>query len=208
MLHALAREPSRLRAVAMPAPDVTDLELEVLTRAGVVGIRFSPRASRQIDFKLLGRVHEFGWHPHFLVHGMEEISAWRSQILSVPGPFVLEHTGYPSVERGLQGAEFRFVLECLETGRCWVKLSTRFSAQRAVPFSDTIPFIHALVERAPDRLLWGSDWPHQSHPEPKPDDADLVDMMIDWVQDEASRNRIFVDNPAKLFGFPAELRAG
>jgi 2-pyrone-4,6-dicarboxylate lactonase len=203
MLHALSREPNRLRAVAIPAPDITDLELAILTKAGVVGTRFAPRVMPNIDFDLLHRVHELGWHPHVLVHGADEVEAWRDQILSVPGKFVLEHTGYPPVQKGLDSPEFRFVLECLDTGRCWVKLSPRFSAQRTIPFSDTLPFIHALVERAPDRLLWGSDWPHQSHPEPKPADQDLIDLMLDWVPDEAIRNCILVDNPADLFGFPS-----
>lgn len=207
MLHALAREPFRLRAVAMPAPDTTDSELEILTKAGVVGIRFAPRASRQIDLRLLGRVREFGWHAHFLIHGVEEMTSWREQILSVAGPFVLEHAGYPSVESGLEGPEFRFILECLDTGRCWIKLSPRFSLQKTIPFSDTLPFIHSLVERAPDRLLWGSDWPHQSHPEPKPDDADLVDLIMDWVPNQPARQQILVDNPARLFGFEGSERA-
>jgi 2-pyrone-4,6-dicarboxylate lactonase len=202
MLHALSREPDRLRAVAIPAPDITDAELEILTKAGVVGIRFAPRSVPEIDVKLLHRVHELGWHPHVLVHGADEVAAWRQQILSVPGKFVLEHTGYPPVHKGFDSVEFRFVLECLDTGRCWVKLSPRFSAQPTIPFSDTFPIIRALIERAPDRMLWGSDSPHQSHPEPKPADEDLVDLMLEWAPDEAIRNRIFVDNPAEFFGFP------
>ena len=76
------------------------------------------------------------------------------------------------------------------------------SAQPTPPFSDCLPFIHALVTHAPDRMLWGSDWPHPNYFLPMPNDADLVDMLLDWVPDEALRRRILVDNPAALFGFP------
>lgn len=201
MLHALSRAPDRLRGVAIPAPDITDAELEILHKAGVVGIRFAPRSAPKIDAGMLARVHEFGWQLHVLVHGAAEIEAWRDQILAAPGHFVIEHTGYPPVEKGLDSPEYRFVLECLDTGRGWVKLSPRFSAQPA-GFTDTVPIVRALIAHAPNRILWGSDWPHQSHPEPKPADADLVDLMLDWAPDEKNRNRIFVDNPAELFGFP------
>jgi predicted TIM-barrel fold metal-dependent hydrolase len=84
-----------------------------------------------------------------------------------------------------------------------VKLSPRFSKQPVLPFSDVLPFIHALVKRAPDRLLWGSDWPHPNYFEPMPNDADLVDLLPAWIPDEQTRQRVLVDNPAELFGFPA-----
>jgi predicted TIM-barrel fold metal-dependent hydrolase len=83
-----------------------------------------------------------------------------------------------------------------------VKLSPRFTGQKTLPFADVLPFIHALVARAPERCLWGSDWPHPNYFDPMPNDADLLDLMFEWVPDEAVRNRILADNPAQLFGFP------
>jgi predicted TIM-barrel fold metal-dependent hydrolase len=111
--------------------------------------------------------------------------------------------GYPPAGKGPDSAEFDFVMRCLDTGRCWVKLSPRFSAEEAFPFADTNPFIRKLVEAAPNRLLWGSDWPHPQYFKPMPNDVGLLDMMLDWVPEEAVRTMIFVDNPAELFGFPA-----
>jgi 2-pyrone-4,6-dicarboxylate lactonase len=93
------------------------------------------------------------------------------------------------------------VLELLETGRCWIKLSPRFSNEAMLPFSDILPFIHDLIRRAPDRMLWGSDWPHPSYFNPMPNDGDLVDQLLEWAPDEAVRKAILVDNPAFLFGF-------
>jgi 2-pyrone-4,6-dicarboxylate lactonase len=202
MLNALGRYPDRFRGVASPAPDVSDAELDILTGAGVVGARFAYMASPAIDGALYARVAERGWQAHFMVEGEAQIAAWRDRILGFPNAFVIEHTGNPPVEKGVESPEFRFVLECLATGRCWVKLSPRYSKQPVLPFSDVLPFIHALVERAPERLLWGSDWPHPNYFEPMPNDADLVDLLPVWMPDEQTRKRVLVDNPAQLFGFP------
>jgi len=131
-----------------------------------------------------------------------EGTAWQPAILASPGNFVLEHMGGIEPDKGLDSDRFKFVLECLDTGRCWVKLSPRVSKQETFPFDDVLPFVRVLVERHPDRLLWGSDWPHPQYFKPMPNDVDLLDQMLDWVPDEAVRNRIFVDNPAQLFGFP------
>jgi 2-pyrone-4,6-dicarboxylate lactonase len=200
MVHALSREPARLRGVTMLAPDVTDAELEILKRAGVIATRFAYRAAPELDLRLMARVHELGWQCHFMLHGEAEMQAWGDKILATPGLFVIEHSGWPPIEKGPDSAAFRFVLACLDTGRCWVKLSPRYSLQKTLPFSDVLPFVRALVARAPDRLLWGSDWPHPNYFDPMPNDADLLDLMLDWVPDEATRKRIFVDNPAALFG--------
>jgi predicted TIM-barrel fold metal-dependent hydrolase len=93
-------------------------------------------------------------------------------------------------------------MRCLDTGRSWVKLSPRFSGEDTLPFSDTYPFVDKLVRAAPERLLWGSDWPHPQYFKPMPNDVDLLDMMLDWVPDDKVRNMILVDNPAELCGFP------
>jgi 2-pyrone-4,6-dicarboxylate lactonase len=108
--------------------------------------------------------------------------------------------------KGIDGEGFRFVLRCLDTGRCWVKLSPRISNQDGFPFSDTDALVHELVRRAPTRLLWGSDWPHPQYFKPMPSDVALLDMVLDWVPDEKARQLIFVDNPAELFGFPPASR--
>jgi 2-pyrone-4,6-dicarboxylate lactonase len=105
--------------------------------------------------------------------------------------------------KAFDSAEFRFVRRCLDTGRCWVKLTARFSQQENFPFDDILPFIHHVVERYPDRILWGSDWPHPGYSKPMPNDTDLVDLVSTWVPDEARRRKLFVDNPAELFGFPS-----
>lgn len=203
LLHALSREPERLRGIALPAPDITDRELEILTAAGVVGARFAFRASPEINTDIIHRTHEFGWHPQFWFRGPEEAAAWRDTMLTVPGNFVIDHMGWQPAEIGIGSPGFRVVLDCLETGRCWVKLSgpMRFSQEPRPPYSDTAAFAQALIEQNPDRVMWGSDWPHPDHFEEMPNDGDLLDLLLDWAPDAALRQKILVDNPAELFGF-------
>src|SRR3990167_5215433 len=207
VLHAQSRFPDRIRTVViMPWPGITDRELTILTDNGVVGARLAWRTEKALDRRQIDRLDHFGWSMHYLVRTGEMDPAWGEVILASPGNFVIEHTGYPPAEKGPDSAEFGFVMKCLETGRGWVKLSPRFSAEETFPFADTNPFIRKLVEAAPDRLLWGSDWPHPQYFKPMPNDIGLLDMMLDWVPDEATRRMIFVDNPAELFGFPPPER--
>lgn len=197
-LHGLARFPDRLRAVISPWSGITDRELEILTKAGVVGARFATRMDPVLDERMIHQVHEFGWSANYL--GIAENR--RKAILGSPGRFVIEHAGHPPTDKGVNSPEFKFVLQCLDTGRCWVKINPRFSEQENFPFSDTTPIVRKLVEHAPNRLVWCTDWPHPQYFRPMPNDADLVDIMLDWVPDEKTRNRIFVDNPAECYNFP------
>lgn len=201
VLHHQCRLPDRLRAVVIPHDGITDKELAILTANGVVGYRITNRLEKTVNRRLVARTHEHGWSMHYLIR--DEVPAdWRKAILGSPGRFVIEHMGNPRVEQGVNGPDFKFILECLDTGRCWLKLSPRFSKQETFPFADVTPFIHKVVEHAPERLLWGSDWPHPQYFRPMPNDIALLDMMLDWVPDEKTRNKIFVDNPAEIFGFP------
>jgi predicted TIM-barrel fold metal-dependent hydrolase len=200
-LYAQCQLRDRLRAVVIPWSGITEGELAILTRAGVVGYRIAHRLVKAIDAHMVARTHEHGWAMHYLVKS-EEQEDWKEQILKSPGRFVLEHVGGVNPANGINGKGFKFVLACLDTGRCWVKLSPRISNEKTFPFSDTLPLVRKLVEHAPTRLLWGSDWPHPQYFKPMPNDIALLDMMLDWVPDEATRNRIFVENPAELLGFP------
>jgi predicted TIM-barrel fold metal-dependent hydrolase len=199
VLHTQSLFSGRLRAVAIPWPGITDNELRILTECGVVGYRVTHRLEKEVDQRMVARVHEHGWAIHYLVKPDPE---WRRRILASPGRFVLEHMGGIDPSEGLESASFKFVQQCLDTGRCWVKLSPRPSKQESFPFDDMLPFVHTLVERYPNRLLWGSDWPHPQYFKPMPKDVDLLDQMLDWVPEESTRKRIFVDNPAECLGFP------
>ncbi|MEI7738901.1 MAG: amidohydrolase family protein [Betaproteobacteria bacterium] len=199
LLHALMKHPDRFKACMIPSADITDGELNILAKAGVVATRNAFAGSPLIDEDLRKRCLEHGIGSHYLLHGEKEIAAWRPQILATKGKFVIEHMGYPHIENGLNDPCYRFLLECLNTGRCWVKLSPRCSSQATVPFSDVTPFVHDLIKRHPKRLLWGSDWPHPNYFKPMPNDADLLDLLLEWVPDEQVRDDILIHNPNELF---------
>src|SRR5580704_10649958 len=100
-LHGLSLMPDRLRGVVYVTPSITDRELSILTRAGVVGARFTTPTGPEIDDRLVRRVHEFGWSLHYLLHGEDHVKSWRKQILASPGKFVIEHCGNPPIEQGI-----------------------------------------------------------------------------------------------------------
>ena len=202
-LHAQCRYPDRLRTVVnLPWGEITDRELTILTESGVVGARVSWRIEKNLNSRMIDRLTDFGWSIHYLVRTAELDEEWAKIILATSGNFVIEHTGYPPADKGADSKEFSFVMECLETGRGWIKLSPRFSNQDTFPFDDTNNFIFKLTAASPDKLLWGSDWPHPQYFKPMPNDVSLLDMMLDWIPDEKIRNLIMVENPTKLFGFP------
>ncbi|MEM7015869.1 MAG: amidohydrolase family protein [Pseudomonadota bacterium] len=203
LLDALLRCPERFKGVAAVSNDITDDELQTLTNAGVVANRFSYMRSPDIDRNLISRLHELGWHPQFWFEGEAQILDWRDTMLASPRDFVIDHMGWQPCENGLDSKGFKTVLECLDTGRCWIKLSgpNRFSAQDEWPYSDTVAVARTLIQRAPERVIWGSDWPHPNWWKTMPNDADLLDLLLDWAPDPKDRQRILVDNPNELFRF-------
>ena len=144
VLHGQCRFPDRLRAVCIPWPQITDGELAILTKSGVVGYRVTNRLEKTIDTRMIARVHEHGWSIHYLVRSQEAPDDWRKAILASPGRFVLEHMGSIEPDKGLDSIGFKFVLACLDTGRCWVKLSPRVSKQDNFPFDDVLPMCAGL----------------------------------------------------------------
>ena len=202
-LHAQCRYPDRIRTViSLPWDEITDKELKILTDLGIVGARVSWRIEKKLNPKMIERLTGFGWSIHYLIRTADLENDWANVILDTPGNFVIEHTGYPPADKGPGSAEFKFVLDCLDTGRGWIKLSPRFSNQENFPFDDTNAFISKLLDAAPERLLWGSDWAHPQYFKPMPNDVGLLDMLLDWIPNEQTRKLILVDNPADLFNFP------
>jgi predicted TIM-barrel fold metal-dependent hydrolase len=200
MVNALTRLPDRLRGVAFIDPAMTDRELELLDSAGVVGVRISHAYEKEINQRTVDRCSELGWAMNYVT---QDWGNWRNQVLETPGRFVIEHMGELDPSAGFDSETFRFLLECLDTGRGWIKLSARMSHHDDFPFSDLLPYVHKLIEYAPDRILYGSDWPHPVYfGRPMVDDVKLVNLMQEWAPDESIRNQILVDNPAEAYGWP------
>lgn len=200
MLHVLTQRPDTMRGVAIIDEAMTDKELELLKAGGVAGIRLSHAFAKHINPRTVERSTDLGWCINYIT---QDWPSWREQVLATPGRFVIEHMGELDPSAGLDQPTMRFLLECLDTGRGWVKLSARMSHQDNFPFDDLLPYVHRLIEHAPNRVLWGSDWPHPVYfGRPMVDDVALLDMMLDWAPDEATRNLILVDNPAEAYDWP------
>ena len=148
------------------------------------------------------RVHEAGWHVQFYGHAGDIVEA-GPRLLALPNVIVLDHFGAVDAALGVDQPAFQTVLRMLDSGRVWVKLSGPMRCSRAEPpYAEMIPFARALVSHAPERLVWGSDWPHVNMDgRTMPNDGDLLDLMLDWVPDAMTRDRILADNPRALYGF-------
>jgi 2-pyrone-4,6-dicarboxylate lactonase len=205
LVETLRRHPQRLRGIAVVAPDISEAELDVLDAAGVRGLRCNELFGGGIGLEametLAKRIAHRGWHLQLLIDGPRLLSA-SARLARLPVPFVVDHMGYIPAANGVGDPGFQELCKLLKEADCWVKISgaNRISLQ-PIPYRDTIPFARALVETRPERLVWGTDWPHVAIDGPMANDGALLDLLAEWVPDEATRNRILVDNPAALYGF-------
>ena len=208
MLDTLARFPDYFRGIAIPPDHLTPAEIDHMHRLGVRGVRFSTHARARhlapILPDLAAAVAERGWHVQFYAHAGGIVEA-ADRLLALPNRIVLDHFGSVVAAEGLDQPAFQTILRMLDTGRVWVKLSGPMRCSTGdPPYADMIPFARALVAHAPERLVWGSDWPHPNmNDQVMPNDGDLLDLMLDWVPDAATRNRILADNAHMLYDFAA-----
>jgi predicted TIM-barrel fold metal-dependent hydrolase len=139
---------------------------------------------------------------HF--HRSAELLDVEPLLNRVGGRFVLDHLARITGEEGVESPAFSGVMRLLDTGRCYVKLASlyRLSAE-PYPHRDMLPLVQRVVAHRPDRILWGTNWPHPICPVPMPNDGDIVDLVPLWLPGEAERQMALVDNPGSLYGFPA-----
>ena len=196
------------RGVAVLHPDVTDVELNRLDAAGVRGIRFSlgDPASAVVTPDMIEplakRIAPRNWHIQFNMGG-DQIVALSDVLQRLPVQMVFDHLGSPPLSAGVAHPSHQAIRRLLDANRAWVKLSGAYLNSRiGPPYPEATAIAQDFVRAAPDRLVWGSDWPHPTSPGPqKPDDAMLFDLLLDWAPDEAVRHRILVENPERLYGF-------
>jgi 2-pyrone-4,6-dicarboxylate lactonase len=204
MLDAIAFSQGAWRGVAMVAPEVSDAELGALHAGGVRGVRFNfvrhlgGAPDLEVVTRIAGRIAAFGWH--LVLHlDAEDILTYREFLDGLRIPFVIDHMGRVKAGEGLAQGPFRMLLELMTSPRAWIKISgPERVASAGPPFHDAIPFAAALVEAAPDRVLWGTDWPHPNVRE-MPNDGHLVNLFAMVCGDEAIRRKLLVDNPTRLY---------
>jgi 2-pyrone-4,6-dicarboxylate lactonase len=132
----------------------------------------------------------------------KDLTSYAGLLDSMPTPYVIDHMARVDAKKGVQQESFQQLLTLMEDERCWVKISgaERLTADGPPPYDDVTPYAQALIAAAPDRILWGTDWPHPNVRH-MPDDGDLLDHLFSFAPDEATRNRILVDNPERLYDF-------
>jgi predicted TIM-barrel fold metal-dependent hydrolase len=207
LADALAQYPGRLRGVALMPDDASSAEFARLSAIGVRGLRMisATRGGHMPHFNrdTAARAHDHGWHVQFYPHGTD-IVEYADKLLALPNDIVLDHFASIPAAGGADQPAVKTVLRMLDTGRVWLKLSGPMRCTlENFPYPSVTPLAHAFVRHAPQRLVWGSDWPHVNlNDREMPNDGDLLDVLAEWVPDDAVRNRILADNANALYGFP------
>jgi 2-pyrone-4,6-dicarboxylate lactonase len=205
-VDALEAAGGRARGVAFVGEEVTDDELKWMDRAGMRGVRFN-FVRRLVDFtprevleRIAARVAPLGWHI-VVYFEMRDLADLESFFTSLPTAVVVDHMGVPDVSKGVDHAENARFHRMLERHpNFWVKATCPERMTLAgPPYDDVIPFARALVERFPDRVLWGTDWPHPNMKKQAPDDGLLVDMIPKVAPSAALQQKLLLDNPMRLY---------
>jgi 2-pyrone-4,6-dicarboxylate lactonase len=204
---AIAQSGGRYKGIANVEESFGERELAELAAAGIMGCRFTflPRLGQMPDLatfdRIVARIAPLGWHVDLYLPA-NLIADLVSRLAKLPVPYVLDHMGVVDASLGLDQPGFVALLDLVRSDeKCWVKVTCPERISRAgPPFHDVVPFGRALIEAAPDRVLWGTDWPHPNVPV-MPDDGDLVDLVPLYAPDPGLRHKLLVENPARLFGF-------
>ncbi len=206
MVDALTASNGLARGVASVAPDISDADLVALDAAGVRGVRFNfvkrlvDATPREVYAKIAARIAPLGWHivVYFEAADLEELVPF---LTSLPTRVIVDHMGRPDVAKGIDHPDFlRFLNLLSDNENIWSKVSCpeRLSLL-GPPYDDVVPFARCVVERFPDRVLWGTDWPHPNMTTHVPDDGLLVDVIPKIAPTAALQQALLVDNPMRLY---------
>lgn len=209
MLDAIARDPQRNRGIALVPVDVQRSELDRLNAGGVRGVRFNfakhlgKAPDTDAVARLADRIAPLGWHLQFYMDA-SDLAVHADFLEKLPVPFVIDHFGRVMVDQGQDAPELQTLLSLISLPHGWVKISgpERISAALSTgsaPYVDVVPTARRLLATAPDRVIWGSDWPHPNVRE-MPDDGKLVDLLAHYTDDATLLQRVLVDNPKRLYG--------
>ncbi len=208
MLEALALDPERLRAVAVLPFDVSADEVQRLHALGVRGVRCNivdlkdgkgqlPLAGLRM---LAGTIAPLGWHIEFLMH-VNEFPDLDAQLGALPVPLVFGHLGYVPTHLGRTDG-FEALLRLAKAHKAWIKLTAPYRLTgEAMPYPSTLAAAQRLLDEVPQRLMWGSDWPHVFIRSAMPNDGDLFNLFLDWIGDRDLLDTVLVRNPAHVYGF-------
>lgn len=205
IIDALERDPGRYGAVGLVNHSLDDAAIARMHDAGFRGARFNfvgrlgVFPTRDQVLATYERVKRFGWHLVFHVDAAS-LMTQASLLADLPCDFIVDHMARPDADLGLDQPAFARLVELAANPRCWTKISAADRVVNATSIEQAVPFMRALAEAAPDRTLWGTDWPHPNT-QIMPDDGDLIDLLAEAVPDAGRREAILVANPARLYPF-------
>ena len=202
-LEAVAKIGANARAVICATHQTSDAEVADFARQGARGFRFFMMQGGPVGWDsldaLVGRARDLGWHIQLQLDG-RTLPDFMDRLVPIADLLVIDHVGRFVEPVAVDSAPFKALLRLVDGGAS-VKLSAPYESSKAgAPWPDIGRLATELVKRAPDRMVWATNWPHPMQ-KPRPDDAPLLDMLLDWVPDEKTRSKILVDNPARLYGF-------
>jgi predicted TIM-barrel fold metal-dependent hydrolase len=194
-----------MRAVVVVGPDASEAEMCALHSQGARGIRFIMAHPGGLDpagiERAAARASEMGWHLQFLLRPAHLVDL-EPRLRRLPCPVVIDHMGFLVPEDGPDQPGFRALQRLMQDGTGWVKLSGAYRLSPKTPhYPELRPFTDVLLAARPDRILWGSDWPHVGLRSGMPDTGDLMELFGSWIPDEEHRRRVLVENPLALFDF-------
>lgn len=193
----------RARAVVVIDDSFDDAALRAMHDQGVRGARFNMVSGNGTPedqlVALARRLAPLGWHIQIYADG-DKLEAIAPLLATLPVGVVVDHCGGVKADLGTAHPQFQALLRLLDTGRAWIKVCSYRVSSVGQPWTDAAPNVRALVAAAPERCVWGTDWPHPQM-DPAPEAGLLLDQFVEWVPDEAARQRILVDNPARLYDF-------
>jgi len=204
MLDCIASDPKRYRGVAIVDDSFRDADYDSLHAGGVRGVRFNfvkhlgGAPDMDVFNRVIDRIKDRGWH--VVLHlDAPDIIPLSDMIRQLPLPFVIDHMGRVPAKDGVGQPPLKALLALSRLENCWIKVcgAERISMP---PYDQAVPIAHALVEASPERVLWGTDFPHPNATH-EADEADLVDLVPQYASDAAMQKRLLVDNPARLYGF-------
>jgi D-galactarolactone isomerase len=210
-LQALKIMGSNARAVVVIDQGITPKELQFMDELGVRGIRFNfasggcSLSNAETIKSLSQRVYELGWNVQFWMSAQETVQM-ESVLRAIPNQIVFDHRGHLTQPEGTSGPAYKVIAGLMEKGKAWVKLSGLYidTMVSEPTYADTVSVGKAFVDLAPERVVWGTDWPHPSvfsKRQPWPDDALMLGLLAKQAPDEHVRKRILVQNPEVLYGF-------
>lgn len=207
-LDAIARSGGKYRGTAIIDESFSEKQFQQMHDGGIRGVRFNfvrhlgGRPDMQLFDRTVARLKEMGWH--LILHlDSSDLVEFRQKFEAIPVPMVIDHMGRVKAADGLEQEPFKVLLSFLKNQKnTWVKIcgAERVSSM-GPPFTDAVPFARALIEAAPDRILWGTDWPHPNVGKHMPNDGDLVDLFPLMAPEPDLQHKILVANPARLYGF-------